>query len=79
MVKRGERIFSKFRGELAKRGELKNSGGGGGFGPWMKLSDCLHFAVLCSFLIAGYISYSPAGSNSLPARELYHYRAALYR
>ena len=22
-----ERIFSKFRGELAKRGELKNSGG----------------------------------------------------
>ena len=30
MVKRGEGIFSKFRGELAKRGELKNSGGGGG-------------------------------------------------
>ena len=24
----GEGIFSKFRGELAKRGELKNSGGG---------------------------------------------------
>ena len=30
MVKRGEGIFSIFRGELAKRGELKNSGGGGG-------------------------------------------------
>ena len=28
MVIRGEGIFSKFRGELAKRGELKNSGGG---------------------------------------------------
>ena len=25
--KGGEGIFSKFRGELAKRGELKNSGG----------------------------------------------------
>ena len=37
MVKKGgggEGIFSKFRGELAKRGKLKNSGG---FGPWMKL------------------------------------------
>ena len=36
--------------------------------------DRLQFAVLCSVLIAGYInmSYSPAGSNSLPARELYH-------
>ena len=36
MVKRGrgEGIFSKFREELAKRGELKNPGG---FGPWMKL------------------------------------------
>ena len=31
---KGGGIFSKFRGELAKRGELKNSGG---FGPWMKL------------------------------------------
>ena len=30
----GEGIFSKFRGELAKRGELKNSGG---VGPCMKL------------------------------------------
>ena len=30
----GGGIFSKSRGELAKRGELKNSGG---FGPWMKL------------------------------------------
>ena len=36
------------------------------------LPYCLHFAVLCSVLIAGYISYSPAGSNSLPARELHH-------
>ena len=27
MVKRGEGIFSKFWGELAKRGELTNSGG----------------------------------------------------
>ena len=26
---KGGGIFSKFRGELAKRGELKNSGGGG--------------------------------------------------
>ena len=33
MVKRGG-IFSKFRGELTKREEFKNSGG---FGPWMKL------------------------------------------
>ena len=32
--KGGEGIFKKFRGELAERGELKNSGG---FGPWMKL------------------------------------------
>ena len=32
--KGGEGIFSKFRGELAKRGELQNSGG---YGPWMKL------------------------------------------
>ena len=32
----GGGIFSKFSGELAKRGELKNSGG---FGPWMKLYD----------------------------------------
>ena len=32
--KRGKGIFSKFRWELAKRGELKNSGG---FGLWMKL------------------------------------------
>ena len=31
--KRGGGVFSKFRG-VAKRGELKNSGG---FGPWMKL------------------------------------------
>ena len=30
---KGEGIFSKSRGELAKRG-VKNSGG---FGPWMKL------------------------------------------
>ena len=31
MVKRrGEGIFSKFRGGLAKRRELKNSGAGGG-------------------------------------------------
>ena len=30
------RIFSKFRGALSKKGELKNSGG---FGPWMKLCD----------------------------------------
>ena len=29
----GEGIFSKFRGELAKRGKLKNSGGGGGLDP----------------------------------------------
>ena len=36
----GEGIFSKFRGELAKRGELKNSGG---FGPWMKLCSNLSF------------------------------------
>ena len=27
MVKKGEWIFSKFRGELAKSGELKGSGG----------------------------------------------------
>ena len=33
------------------------------------LPDCLHFAVLCSVLIAGCILYSPAGSNSLLARE----------
>ena len=33
MVKRGG-IFSKFREELAKRGELKIQGG---FGPWIKL------------------------------------------
>ena len=31
---KGGGIFSKFRRELAKRGELKNSGG---VGPWMKL------------------------------------------
>ena len=43
------------------------------------LPDCLHFAVLCSVLIAGYMSYSPAGSNSLPARELYHERAGRAR
>ena len=30
----GEGIFSKFRGELAKRGVKKFKGG---FGPWMKL------------------------------------------
>ena len=30
--KGGKGIFSKFRGELAKRGELKNSGG---VGPWI--------------------------------------------
>ena len=36
VVKRGEGegIFSKFRGELAKRGSSKIQGG---FGPWMKL------------------------------------------
>ena len=32
----GGGIFSKFRGELAERGELKNSGGGR-VGSWMKL------------------------------------------
>ena len=34
MVKKGEGIFSKFRGELANRGSYKIQGG---FGPWMKL------------------------------------------
>ena len=34
MVKRGGRDIFKIRGELAKRGNLKISGG---FGPWMKL------------------------------------------
>ena len=37
----GGGIFSKFMGELAKRGELKNSGG---FGPWMKLWRCSYLS-----------------------------------
>ena len=42
MVKKGEGIFSKFRGELAKRGELKNSGG-----VWTLDEAMLQMHLLC--------------------------------
>ena len=37
MVKRGEEYFQNSGGSWLKRGVKKLRGGGGGFGPWMKL------------------------------------------